>query len=199
MVTILFKEDIVKNRELIEQTILDGGIIIYPTDTLYGIGGRADRDDIVKKIYALKKRDDKKPLSMIVPDFNFIHNYFQIDDFSEKTLKKYLPGKYTILLQPNETLLKNIPISNIVLSMTPKTAIRICNHYIQDIVFSLKIPLISTSANISGNKSISKFEDLEDELLKQVDLIIVDDSQVSGIGSTIFEILENNSFKYIRK
>lgn len=198
MVTILFKEDITKNKELIEQTILDGGIIIYPTDTLYGIGGRADRDDIVEKVYALKGRDKNKPLSMIVPDFNFINKYFKVDDFTEKTIKKYLPGKYSILLQPN-TMFENIPISNIILSMTPKVSVRICDHYIQDIVFSLKVPLISTSANLSGNKSVSKFEDLEDELLKKVDLVIVDDSELSGKGSVIFEILENNSLNFIRR
>lgn len=198
MVVILFKEDINKNKELIEETILNGGIIIYPTDTLYGIGGRADSEEVVKKIYELKKRDTNKPLSMIVPDFNFISQYFVMNDFTEKTVKKYFPGKYTILINPKNEI-EDIPICKSILNMTPKIAIRICDHYIQDIVFSLKIPLISTSANISGEKSICKFEDLEDKLLKRVDLVIVDDLEIGGSGSTIFEILENNSISYIRK
>ncbi|MFT4244524.1 MAG: L-threonylcarbamoyladenylate synthase [Candidatus Woesearchaeota archaeon] len=198
MVTILFKEDINKNKELIEQIILNGGIIIYPTDTLYGIGGRADRDDVVKRIYELKRRDENKPLSMIIPDFNFINKYFIINDYTEKIIKKYLPGKFTILLSPHKSN-SQIPISNKILSSTQKIGIRICEHYIQDIVFSLKVPLISTSANLSGNESVSKFEDIEIDLLKKVELVIVDDSLVGGTGSTVFEILENNCLKYIRK
>lgn len=57
MVIMLFKEDISNNKELIEKTILEGGIIIYPTDTSYKIGGRADNDKTVDKIYKIKKVD----------------------------------------------------------------------------------------------------------------------------------------------
>ncbi|MCH8519454.1 MAG: threonylcarbamoyl-AMP synthase [Nanoarchaeota archaeon] len=200
MVTLLFKEDISKNKELIEQTILDGGIIIYPTDTLYGIGGRGDSDEVVKKIYELKKRDENKPLSIIVPDFNFIFNTFKINDTIEKNIRKYLPGAYTILLEVNEdNNSKNNNLSPLLKSKENKIGVRICDHYIQDIVFSLKIPLIATSANISGQTSPSEFEDLEVELLKKVDLVIIDDTQVSGTGSKIFEFSENNTINYIRK
>ena len=184
MVTILFKEDISKQKEFIEKSILEGGIIIYPTDTIYGIGGRADSESVVKRIYELKQKDRNLPLNVIVPDFNFISTYFEVSDEEQKLLHSKLPGPNTILLTSKDSC----PISKSLYKKEEKKGIRICDHYIQDIVFSLKVPLISASCNISNQKPPAIFEDIPDSLLKQVDLVIIDDSEVRGKGSEIFEV-----------
>lgn len=184
MVTILFKDDVIKQKKLIHDTILNGGIIIYPTDTLYGIGGRADNDEVVEKVYEIKNRDKDKPLSVIVPNFNYLFNNFNITQENQKNIRNKLPGAYSFIVECNNEsnlLSKKLNLSNNTLS------IRICNHYIQDIVFSLGVPIISTSANFSGEKSPATFNDISAEMIKKVDIIIIDDTGVLGSRNKIIE------------
>lgn len=195
MVTLLFREDISKNKELIEQTILDGGIIIYPTDTVYGIGGRADNDEVINKIYELKERDSSKPMSVIVPDFDFIESQFETTEYIKKKLHSYLPGKYTLLLKPISE--KNI-VSKEAYKGKKKVGVRICNHFIQDIAYELQLPLVSTSCNISGEMTPKSFEQIPSKLMKKVDLVLIDDESTSKKASTIIDFLENNTEEIIR-
>ena len=195
MVTLLFREDISKNKELIEQTILDGGVIIYPTDTVYGIGGRADSDEVINKIYELKQREFSKPMSVIVPDFDFIENQFNTNEYIKKKMHSYFPGKYTLLLEPISE--KNI-VSKDAYKGKEKIGIRICNHFIQDIVYELQLPIVSTSCNISGESTPKSFEQIPSELMKKVDLVLIDDESTSKKASTIINFLENNKEEIIR-
>ncbi|MFP4402554.1 MAG: L-threonylcarbamoyladenylate synthase [Candidatus Nanoarchaeia archaeon] len=194
MPLLLFKEDIIKHKEFILSTLIEGGIIIYPTDTLYGIGGRADWDSVAQRVYDIKKRDKSLPLNVIAPDFDYIENNFILKENDKKILHKYLPGPYTPLLLPQESC----SISKLTYSNLEKKGIRICNHYIQDLVFELQLPLISTSANISGDESAKVFDDISPELLKQADIVIVDDDNVSGYQSKIFDIEDNRIISLVR-
>lgn len=184
MVTILFKEDVTKQKKLIEETILNGGIIIYPTNTLYGIGGRADSDEVVEKIYEIKRKSRENPTSIIIPDFNYLNTNFNITEEGLKMVRNKLPGAYSFIIEPREEteLSKRLNFEG------TKMSIRICDHYIQDIVFSLGTPLISTSANFSGDKSPATFNEISSELLKQVDIVIIDDENVKGEQSKIVEL-----------
>lgn len=190
---ILFKEDVYKQKDFIEKTILEGGIIIYPTDTIYGIGGRADDNNVVEKISKLKQVNKNLAFKVIVPDFKFISTYFEVSNEELKLLHSKLPGPNTILLTSKDSC----PISKNLYKKEEKKGIRICDHYIQDIVFSLKVPLISASCNISNQKPPTIFEDIPDSLLKQVDIVIIDDSEVRGFESEIFEI--DSKSKSIKK
>ena len=194
MVILLFKDDISKSKELITTAIKDEKIIIYPTDTLYGIGGRADSDEVVKKIYEIKRRENNKSLTFIAPDFDFIENNFSINSEVYKKIHSYLPGKYTLILHPKN----DCPISKKCYLNTNTIGVRMCNHFIQDIVYSTQIPLICTSANVSNEASSKCFDDISVELLKQVDLAIIDDDNMSKKGSTIIEFLKNGEEKIIR-
>lgn len=180
----LFKEDIGKQKQLIENTIINGGIIIYPTDTLYGIGGRADSDEVVEKIYEIKRRDSKNPISVIIPDFNYLNTNFNITEENLKTIRSKLPGAYSFIIKPRE----EIDLSKKLNLERNKISIRICDHYIQDIVFSFGIPLISTSANFSGDKSPATINNISTELMREVDIVIIDDENVKGEQSKIVEL-----------
>ena len=190
----IFKEDISNNKELIEKTIIEGGIIVYPTYTLYEIGGRADSDEVVNKIYQIKQRDNLKPLTCIVPDFDYIEEYFKVNETIRKEIYSKLPGKFTFLLEPNS---KN-KISKDSFKDVSKIGVRICNNFIQDIIYSLNIPIFATSANLAEETNPISFESIPSELLKKVDLIIVDDTSTSKKGSTIIEFLENKNYNIIR-
>ncbi|MCX6769051.1 MAG: L-threonylcarbamoyladenylate synthase, partial [Candidatus Micrarchaeota archaeon] len=94
--------------EAVCAAILAGGIVIYPTDTLYGIGCDATNPLAVEKIRKLKKRDGEKPFSIIVSDFEMLKEHCKISNAQSHALQALLPGPYTFILP----LKKPLPVSN---------------------------------------------------------------------------------------
>ena len=84
-----------RSAELLKQN----KIIVYPTDTVYGIGGNALNKEVIDKIYKLKNRPRNKPLSIIVKDFSMLKKYCDVSPKELLKIKSYLPGPYTLLLK----------------------------------------------------------------------------------------------------
>src|SRR3989338_5762363 len=80
----------------------EGGVIIYPTDTLYGLGADALSDSAVEKIYAIKGRDERKPIHAIVADVAMMEKYAEVSDMANMLIKKFLPGTLTLILKKRE-------------------------------------------------------------------------------------------------
>lgn len=157
---------------------LKGKIVIYPTDTVYGIGCDAENEKLVKKIYEIKKRDRKKPLSVIAPSFEWIFKNF---DCNEKLVRNFLPGAYTLILRKkNIDFLKNVAPGNSV-------GVRIPAHLISKVIEKLNIPFVTTSANISGKKAPASVEEIEKKILDKAD-IIIDGGKLPGKPSTIVDL-----------
>ena len=162
------------NSKIVRQ--LKESIFIYPTDTIYGIGCDAENNDLVGKIRTIKKRD-KKPFSIIAPNISWIKKNCEID---EKILKKYLPGAYTLLLKKkNRNFLKHI-------SDNEYLGIRIPNHPMTKILQKTKNPIVTTSVNLSGEKSANNISEIDQEILNQVDFVI-DAGKLSGKSSTLIK------------
>jgi len=159
-----------------------GGVIIYPTDTCYGLGADITNPIAVKKIYEIKNRE-KKALSMIVKDISQIEKYAELDDLRKKFLKKYLPGAVTVVLL-------NIDYKNIKMNTL---AFRIPNYEItRQLIQKLNSPLTTTSANLSGNEVCYSVE----EILKQFknkknmpDLILDGGNLSKNLPSTVVDII----------
>lgn len=116
-----------------------------------------------------------KPLAVIVPDFDYIEEYFKINEIIRKEIYSKLPGKYTFLLNPNS---KN-QISKKSYENINQISIKICNNFIQDIIYSINIPIFATSANLVEEMNPISFESIPSELLKKADLVIIDDISTS--------------------
>lgn len=160
-----------------------GGVIVYPTDTLFGLGVDATNKKAVKKLFEIKKRDETKPISIIVSNVEMAKEYCKIDEKDEEILKKYLPGPYTFLLKKLDD---NLPKE---LTMFDKIRIRIPDNKICiEIVEKLGKPITATSANISGEKSPAKIEDVPDEIKKIA--FVVDGECKYGEGSTIVDLTD---------
>jgi len=159
-----------------------GGVIIYPTDTCYGLGADITNPIAVKKIYEIKNRE-KKALSMIVKDISQIEKYAELDALRKKFLKKYLPGAVTVVLL-------NIDYKNIKMNTL---AFRIPNYEItRQLIQKLNSPLTTTSANLSGNEVCYSVE----EILKQFknkknmpDLILDGGNLSKNLPSTVVDII----------
>ena len=144
-----------------------GGVIVYPTDTTYGIGCDIFNRKGVKKIFQIKQRDNRKPFSFICNDLAEISNYAQVSNFAFKIMKRHLPGAYTFVLEAT----KIVPDS---LSTRQKTVgVRIPDNAIcQAIVRELGHPLVTTSANISGEATPQDPREIEERMGRLVDLVI---------------------------
>ena len=162
-----------------------GGVIIYPTDTTYGIGCDIFNRKGVKKIFQIKQRDSRKPFSFICSDLAEISNYAQVSNFAFKIMKRHLPGAYTFVLDAT----KIVPDS---LSTKQKTVgVRIPDNAIcQAIVRELGHPLVTTSANISGEATPQDPCEIEERMGRLVDLVI--DGGISmQEASTVISLLDD--------
>jgi len=125
--------------------IKKGGVVVYPTDTVYGLGANALDEKAVKKVFEMKKRDFSKPISIIVRDIEMAKQVASFDRDIEEKLKKLLPGPVTVILFKKKIL------SDILTAGSNKVGIRIPNcKFTQALMQRLDFPITTTSANISG-------------------------------------------------
>ena len=180
-------EGIRKSVEIIE----NGGVIIFPTDTVYGIGCDPYDANAVKKIYEIKSREKIKSLPVLASSIEIVKQISIIDEFTEKIIKKYWPGPLTLILKLKD---KNLKES---LNLEDKIAVRIPNS-----VCTLKLLnkcnlLVGTSANVSGDSSFTDPQECMKNV-KNYD-IFVDGGTITSKGeSTIIEI-ENEKIHVIRE
>ncbi|SHJ57941.1 translation factor SUA5 [Malonomonas rubra DSM 5091] len=162
-----------------------GGVIIYPTDTTYGIGCDIFNKKGVKKIFQIKQRDSRKPFSFICSDLAEVSNYAQVSNFAFKIMKRHLPGPYTFVLEAT----KIVPDS---LSTKQKTVgVRIPENKIcQEIVRELGHPLVTTSANISGEETPQDPQEIHDLMGRMVDMVV--DGGISlGEASSVISLVDD--------
>lgn len=181
------KEGIEKASEIIN----DGGIVIFPTDTVYGIGCNPYNKESVKKIYKIKSRDIKKSVPVLTYSIETAKKIVEFDQFTEKIVKKFWPGPLTVILKVTDKKIKES------MNLENKIAIRIPDHKCTLELLKKCNFLIGTSANISGDLPHTDPE----KCLKKLETydVFVDGGIITSKGeSTIIEI-ENEQIKIIRE
>lgn len=143
------KSQIKEISETAAEILKNGGVVVYPTDTLYGLGANALDENAVLKIYKIKKRDRNKPLPIIAKDLKMVKRIACVDSGVEKMLNKIWPGPITIVLRKKDI----IPYA---LTGNEETvAVRIPNNeFILALMDKIDFPITATSANISGEKNL---------------------------------------------
>ena len=186
------------SAEKIKQTIehlRKGNILLYPTDTLWGIGCDATNPEAVEKVFALKKRSDQKSLIALVHSVAFLERYvkqipevcYELLDNSDKPL--------TIVYENPINIAENAVAEDGSMGFRVTTD-PICQRIIQQ----LNKPLISTSANLSGDSSPTCFDDVSPVIKSGVDFILDERTKEKMTKpSTIIKINNDSSFKIIRK
>ncbi len=133
-----------------------GGVIAYPTETVYGLGADIFNAKAVRKVFKLKGRNFKKPLSIAVADFKMLKKLVFLNKANEKILKKLLPGPYTVLLSKKKV------VSNLLTAGSKLVGIRMPDHKIaRAIIKKAGFPITATSANLSGQKEIIKYQNIK--------------------------------------
>src|ERR1700761_7950924 len=178
------------------KVIRQGGIILYPTDTIWGIGCDAANSEAVKKIFRLKQRDEAKSMIILLDTANKLESYitdvnplaYDLIEYAENPLTLVMPGA------------KNI--SPALIAPDGSVGIRISKHtFCQQLIQRLRKPLVSTSANISGQPSPEYFGKISPEIIDGVDYVVDVDQHSTEVKkpSTIMRLAPNGTFEFIRR
>ncbi len=170
------------NIDDVVKKIKEGKIGIFPTDTAYGIGCRADNEEAVKKIYKIRNRPQEKALLILVSSVAMASEYAEVGvDVKEKLIDRYWPGGLTIIL-PCKT--EKIPPA--VRAGGPTIAIRLPNNpMICEVIEKVGVPVVAPSANFSGDPTPLSLEEVNKELLKEVDFVLPGVCTMKGISTII--------------
>ncbi len=153
--------------KIIIEFLNNGKIILYPTDTVYGLGCDATNPDAVKKIYQIKNREESKSLIILVNSLEMLHKYVEeipkpILDFLKNTQKP-------------STVIYNNPkkLANNVIANDNTVAIRVVNQgFVNELLTKFNKPIVSTSANISGESTPKNFKSISKKIIENVDFVV---------------------------
>jgi L-threonylcarbamoyladenylate synthase len=164
-------------------TVRAGGLIIYPTETVYGLGADACSDEAVAKVFAAKIRPIEAPISVAVSSLEMARQFTRITPKAEVIFKKFLPGPLTVILSAKPKM------SKLLAAGTGKVGVRVPDHPV-----ALKLldfvggPITSTSANISGRPAPSTVKEALVQIGKSVDLAIDAGRCKLGAPSTVVDL-----------
>ena len=155
------------DMDLISEAIdimANGGIILYPTDTVYGLGANIFNNEAVQRIYEIKKRDPSKPLSVLVQDTDSLELIADVNMNSREIVNKWLPGPFTFILNKKKIVSPYV-------SASTKVGVRIPDYKIARALASL-FPITTTSANITNECTLSNPQEILRQIGDTVDLVI---------------------------
>jgi L-threonylcarbamoyladenylate synthase len=190
--SVSFADEIEKAVEVLRS----GGIILYPTDTIWGIGCDATNQVAVKRIYEIKKRQDTKSVLILMENPNLLNSYIREVPEIAWDLIELAVSPLTIIYFGAKNLAPNL------LAQDGSVGIRITTEpFTQQLIRRFRKPLVSTSANISGEKSPQNFAEISEEIKKSVDYTVryrQDDFSIS-VPSSIIKLGVGGQIEIIRK
>ena len=191
--TFMFEKDKIED---ISSILNKGGLILYPTDTIWGIGCNACDSKAIEKIYKLKKRATSKNFVILVDSIDMLKNYVREVPPRIETLLHYHTRPLTMIFDDACNLPSNLIASD------NSVAIRIAqDDFCKELIGQFGYPLVATSANISGQPFAANFGEISSEIIKGVDYIVKirRHEKTPGQPSVIARILEDGELEFLRE
>ena len=166
--------------------IKNGGLVIFPTETVYGVGANGLNKNAIKKIYEAKQRPLNKPISLLVSNIDMIENVAKdITNIEYSIIEKFFPSPLTIILKKKET------IPDILTAGSDTIGIRMpANDIALNLINYAGVPLATPSANLSGKPSGTNLKDIIKDFDGNVDCFIDDGPSKIGLASTIVKVVD---------
>ncbi|MAU15479.1 MAG: threonylcarbamoyl-AMP synthase [Muricauda sp.] len=177
------------------KVLQEGGLILYPTDTVWGIGCDATNPEAVKKVYALKKREDTKTMICLVANQAMLERHVkEVPDVAYDIMDLATKPTTIVFDEP-------IGIADNLIAEDNTLAIRVASDkFCQYLINKFKKPIVSTSANISGNPTPKQFKDIDEEILKGVDYVVnLQNENKNTSPSSIIKLSNDGKVKVIRE
>lgn len=164
----------------------NGGVIVYPTDTLYGFGVDATNDNAINRLNIIKGRSG--PISVLAPDIETAIEWMAVTQFQSEIIKSYLGGKKTLI-----TSVKNNIVSSKIIGSNNSLGIRIPrNDFCNKLAAQFAKPITSTSVNHTGEKPLNDPNSIEYSFGNEIDLLIDGGTLPNSIGSTVYQLKGSN-------
>ncbi len=160
------------------------GVVVFPSETLYGIGVNALSENAIRRVFKIKDRDNGKPIPILIHKKEVLSEFVSyIPEKAENLIEKFWPGGLTIIFEASPKL------PSLLTGNTGKIGIRISNNPIaQELVKQADIPITATSANISGQKGCTTALEVYESLGNRVDLVLDGGKTKSPLGSTVIDV-----------
>lgn len=168
------------------QLIKKGGIVIFPTETVYGIGTNGFNEESIRRIYEIKKRDFNKPISLLVSNIEMVKMVAEnITDLERALMEQFWPGPFTIILKKKKI------VPDILTARGDTVGVRMPSGTIaKQLIEYAGVPIATPSANISGNPSGINIDDIKNDFEGKVDCIIDGGISELGVASTIVKVID---------
>lgn len=170
-------------KQIINEVInfmADGGVVLYPTDTLYGLGVNIFHENALKKLYLIKNRPINKPISVCVSNIDWIPKIAQVDTETLNFIAKLLPGPYTVILKKKDC------ISKLLTAGSENIGIRIPDNDLCRKI-SQKFPITTSSANISGEETKKSVNEILEQLNNDIGLVLDEGPSKVDKPSTVID------------
>lgn len=174
--------------ELAASAIRDGNLVVYPTETVYGLGADALDPTAIGRVFDAKRRAREKPISLAVPDVETARNYVRPTTRELVFMREFLPGPVTVLCEKRDV------VPDVLTGGRSRVGVRIPDQPLALELLERTAPITSTSANVSGRGSALRVDDLDDEI-RDAATVVVDGGETGGTGSTVLNVERGEIFR----
>lgn len=157
-----------------------GELVVYPTETVYGLGADALDPAAVERVFAAKRRSREDPLSLAVPDVDAADEVARLDDRTRAFMDRFLPGPVTVVCEKRDV------VPDALTAGLGRVGVRVPDHPVALALLERVAPITATSANVSGRGSARRVADL-DEAIVETAAVVVDGGETPGGGSTVVD------------
>jgi L-threonylcarbamoyladenylate synthase len=161
--------------------VRDGDLVVYPTETVYGLGADALDPNAVGRVFAAKGRDRDDPISLGVPDVDSALEYVSVTERERRFMDRFLPGAVTVVCERRDS------VPDALTAGLDRVGIRIPDHDLALALLDRVAPITATSANVSGRPSVTRIGDLDPEI-REAAAVVLDGGETGGTASTVVDV-----------
>ena len=162
------------------EAIRAGNLVVYPTETVYGLAADATDPDAVERVFEAKGRDRNQPVSLAVPNVDSALEYTAPTEREEQFMREFLPGPVTVVVE------RRASVPDALTGGRPRVGVRVPDHLVALALLEAVAPLTATSANRSGNPSATSVDDVD--AIAEEAAVVLDGGETGGTGSTVVDI-----------
>ncbi|MFB6307889.1 MAG: L-threonylcarbamoyladenylate synthase [Haloarculaceae archaeon] len=168
------------------RAIREGELVVYPTETVYGLGADATDPAAIERVFAAKRRDREKPISMAVPDVATAERYTRLTDRERAFAREFLPGPVTVVVERRDPQ-EDGGVPDVLVAGREKVGVRIPDHELALDLLERVGPITTTSANVSGRASARRAAAVDEEI-REAAAVVLDGGETGGTGSTVVDV-----------
>jgi len=160
-----------------------GDLVVYPTETVYGLGANALDPDAVERVFEAKRRPRDRPISMALPELSAAEDHTRMSDRERTFCERFLPGPVTVLLERTDR------VPDVLVAGRDRVGIRVPDHDTARALARRTGPITATSANRSGAESARRVEAIDPAIRERA--VVIDEGETPGTESTVVDVGAN--------